>query len=332
MDATNADLEPIEPAQAQELYLEHKATDCAAKTVRAHRYRLNHLVEWCRANGIDNLNELTGRHLQEYRLWRKKDGELAPLTLNQQMSTVRVFLEWCASIEAVPADLYDKVLVPRVRPEDQRRDETLPADTARAILSYLQKYEYASTEHAVFGLLWETGIRLGAAHSLDVGDVDVDTATLRVEHRPDSDTRLKNGRQGERPIALTADCATLLVEYLDTTRPAGTDAHGREPLFTTAYGRMHRSTLRNLIYRVTAPCYRGEPCEECTGAAERKCPDAVSPHAIRRGSITHFLSNDVPVEIVGDRMDVSRDVLDKHYDKRSAAVKLEQRRGYLSNV
>jgi hypothetical protein len=35
---------------------------------------------------------------------------------------------------------------------------------------------------------------------------------------------------------------------------------------------------------------------------------------------------------VGDRMNVSRDVLDKHYDKRSAEVKLEQRRGYLDNI
>lgn len=58
----------------------------------------------------------------------------------------------------------------------------------------------------------------------------------------------------------------------------------------------------------------------------------MSPHAIRRGSITHYLSEDVPVEVIGDRMNVSRDVLDKHYDKRSEDVGLEQRRGYLENV
>lgn len=31
-------------------------------------------------------------------------------------------------------------------------------------------------------------------------------------------------------------------------------------------------------------------------------------------------------------MDVSRKVLDKHYDKRSEEVRLEQRRGYLDNI
>jgi hypothetical protein len=61
-------------------------------------------------------------------------------------------------------------------------------------------------------------------------------------------------------------------------------------------------------------------------------PAAVSPHSIRRGSITHFLSQGVPVETAGDRMDVNRDVLDKHYDERSEEVKLEQRRGYLDKI
>ena len=64
----------------------------------------------------------------------------------------------------------------------------------------------------------------------------------------------------------------------------------------------------------------------------KKCPEAVSPHAIRRGSIMHYLAKDVPTEVVSDRMNVSRDVLDQHYDKRSEEGKLEQRRGYLENV
>jgi hypothetical protein len=41
---------------------------------------------------------------------------------------------------------------------------------------------------------------------------------------------------------------------------------------------------------------------------------------------------DVTVEAIRDRMGVSRDILDKHYDKRSEEVKLEQRRGYLENI
>lgn len=42
-------------------------------------------------------------------------------------------------------------------------------------------------------------------------------------------------------------------------------------------------------------------------------PDGKSPEtAIRRGSITHHLSEDVPEKVVSDRMNVSLDVLEKH--------------------
>ncbi|QKG93481.1 tyrosine-type recombinase/integrase [Halorubrum salinarum] len=331
MNTDEDDLEPIEPGTAQELFLDHKATDCTDSTVQNHRYRLNPFVRWCGEEEIDNLNELTGRDLQRYRLWRKEDGDLNKLSLRMQMSTLRVFLKWAGSIEAVPQNLYDKVMVPRVRPEERQRDETLDADDAREILEYLSKYEYASKEHAVMALLWQTGIRVGSAHSLDVDDVFLDENYVRLIHRPDEGTTLKNGKSGQRPVALTPDVAEVLAEYIRTHRRDVTDEHGREPLFTTAHGRMHGNTIRRLTYRVTAPCYRGVDCPGCE-SDESKCPEAVSPHAIRRGSITHFLTSDVPVDVVSDRMNVSRKVLDEHYDKRSEEVKMEQRRGYLDDI
>lgn len=325
------DREPIEPSRAQQLFLKHEASEIAAKTLESYRYRTNHFVRWCDEQGVDDVNDVTGRNLQEYRLWRQEDGDLVKLTLNQQLSTIRVFLTFCGSIEAVPADLCEKVLVPRVTPENERREETLDAETAEAILEYAARFHYASVEHALLAVLWETGIRLGAANSLDVGDVDVEGERIDLVHRVEQATELKNGSSDERPVAITTELATLLEDYVAHSRHDVVDEYGREPLFTTSRGRMHRTTLRGVVYRVTAPCFRDEPCPDCTGTADAKCGEAVSPHAIRRGSITHYLTEDVPVEVVGDRMDVSRDVLDKHYDKRSEDVKLEQRREYISN-
>jgi hypothetical protein len=44
------------------------------------------------------------------------------------------------------------------------------------------------------------------------------------------------------------------------------------------------------------------------------------------------LTEDVPVDVVSDRMNVSREVLEAHYDHRDEEVKVEQRRGYLEGV
>jgi Site-specific recombinase XerC len=187
------ELEPIEPERALELYLKHKATECSEKTVQSHRYRLKNFVRWCERNDIENLNILSGRDLQAFRLWRQEDGDLGKLTLNKHMSTLRVFLKWCASIEAAPANLAEKIMIPRLRPEEQRREETLDTETAQDILDYLSTYQYASTEHTVFAVLWETGIRLGAANSLDVEDLDTTNRRLTLVHRPDQGTQLKTG-------------------------------------------------------------------------------------------------------------------------------------------
>jgi hypothetical protein len=105
-----------------------------------------------------------------------------------------------------------------------------------------------------------------------------------------------------------------------------------EPLFTASSTRRHRTSIRQVIYRVTAPCFQGKQCPDCADDPDLPCPEAVNPHAIRRRSITHFLTEDVPIQIVGDRMNVSRKVLEGHYDKRSEEIKLEQRRGYLDSI
>lgn len=62
------------------------------------------------------------------------------------------------------------------------------------------------------------------------------------------------------------------------------------------------------------------------------CPSSVSPHAIRRGSITYRLSEDVSEKVVSDRMNVSLDVLEKHYDRRGEQQKAEQRQDQLDRL
>jgi len=40
----------------------------------------------------------------------------------------------------------------------------------------------------------------------------------------------------------------------------------------------------------------------------------------------------VPENVVGDRANVSKDVLDQHYDQRTERERMEQRRGYLDDI
>jgi integrase len=226
--------------------------------------------------------------------------------------------------------------------EDDTKDVKLDAEVAEGILDYLSTYEFASERHVCPQLMWKALLRRGAVQALDIGDYDPQEMSLEVAHRPDTGTPLKNKKLGERFIALDDETCAVIDAWLDDQRPAVEDEYGRKPLLASSNGRVHATTVGNYIYSVTTPCtYTGEcphdrVIEECDAAAVRSeastCPSSLSPHTVRRGAITHWLSSDVPEPIVSARANVSTEVLDKHYDRRTERKKMEQRRKYLDQV
>ncbi|WP_241431221.1 site-specific integrase [Halococcus thailandensis] len=227
-------------------------------------------------------------------------------------------------------------MIPTIEGGEGSRDSLMEVAHAEKLLEHLRKFEYASREHVLFLLLWHTGIRIGTVHSLDVKDFEEQHQRLSLVHRPESGTRLKNKSDGERYVALSEQVVTVVADYLQEVRPSVEDDAGRRPLITTPYGRPVKTTLRKFVYALTQPCVVGDcPLDkerdtcEYDGADSLKCPESISPHSIRRGSITNFLSEDVPEKVVSDRMNVDQKTLSKHYDRRSEEEQTEQRREYL---
>ncbi len=335
-------LEPLDPETGLEMYLRDKEAELAASSVKSHRYRLKHFLRWCDKEDIDNLNDLTGRKIQQYRLWRRDDGDLSIASEKTQMDTLRVFIRWAESVDAVEQDLSTKVRSPSMTPEQNTRDEMLDTEEAEDVLEYLIKYQYASCRHVTVALMWHTMMRVSSVHALDVDDYHRDEQYIEVRHRPQTDTPIKNKKDGERLVALSDDICMLLDDWLEDQRPNVTDDYGREPLVATTQGRANKTTLRKYVYQATRPCFRGADCpeerdpEECDAAIKDqqafRCPANVSPHAIRRGSITHSLNSDLPDNVVSDRANVSPAVIEQHYDRRTEKEKMEQRRDYLDRL
>ena len=338
--ARTGTLEPLTPSRAKTLYLESRSDELADRSLKLHEKHVGSFVEWYTDKGGEetNMNDVTARVVHEYKL-HIKDG-FAQSTLSIYLSTVRQFIEFCESIDGVAGGTAEKIVLP-----DRDRNactEMLDPEEAETILAYLRKYHYGSRTHALMTVLWHTGIRTGTAQALDVSDLDEERERLRIRHRPDTETPLKNGDTAERFITLSGDVTEVLADYVTENRHAVTDEYGREPLFTTKRGRPAKNSIRRSVYAATRPCATGRDCPhgedpDTCEAAQRtndacKCPSTVSGHPVRRGSITHFLRRDVPEKVVSDRMNVSQDVLDEHYDRRTEDEKAEQRRQFLSNV
>ena len=335
-----SELQPLSPERALEMYLEQRRSEVTETTLAAHRYRLKHFVRWAE-NGdrLPNLNDLNGRELHQYRIWRREDGDLNTVSMQTQMSTLRVFMKFCEEIDAVAPNTHEKVRVPTLDATEGARDSIIDPGKVVDILEYLSTYHYASVRHTLMTLMWHTGARVGGVHSLDLRDFHEEDQRLYFEHRPRSGTTLKNGFQGERVVALSDIATRVLADYIGAHREVVLDEHGREPLLTTKHGRPAKTTLRDWVYEITQPCFYTRECPHDKEVAscewrhhDRRsgCPSNNPPHDVRRGSITHYLSEDAPKEAVSDRMDVKVDTLDEHYDKRSEEVKSEQRRGYFT--
>ena len=342
------ELEPITPEEAIGMYEADRKQELRKTSFRVHQSALRFFKQWCSDQEIENLNDLTGRQLHQYRIWRREEAPTKTDTLSKQSEKtqqkfLRQFIRYCEQIDAVPVGLHAKVRIPSIPDDEVARSDTVDAEQAQEVIKWLGNYEYASLEHVVWLLLADTGARIGTIVALDLDDYcpQEEPPYIRVRHRPETGTKLKNGENGERLIALSENVCRVIDDYLDHHRPDVTDDYGREPLLATTHGRVSRGTIRKYIYKWTRPCAVGngcphdrdpETCEATKTNSASKCPSSRSPHAIRRGYITHQLESGVEHSFLGGRCNVSNEVLRDHYDARDERAKMEVRRRELDQA
>lgn len=343
------DLDPIPPEAAQDYYLDQRRYEVSDDTLESHEYRLKSFVRWLTSEShgdcvIQNMNDVDLRTVHSYRVFKREENfeGVKPCngsTMQGQISTLRVFFNRIADINAVPDSLADRISLPTLDDGEMVDERFISAGRANKILDYLHQWEFATSEHVALLLLWRTSCRLGGLRAIDVRDFDSEDEGITLRHRPDTGTPLKNGSDSERDVSLKSFIVEVVETYLDSPhRSDQTDEHGRRPLITTSQGRPAPSTIRNWMYKWTQPCRIGEPCpeerdpDECKATKHRhlsKCPVSLSPHPIRSGSITAHRDSGTPRQIVSDRGDVSEEILEQHYDQASKRQRMRRRRDHI---
>jgi integrase/endogenous inhibitor of DNA gyrase (YacG/DUF329 family) len=202
----------IPPHEAKNRYLKDKSTDVTDSTLSNYRTTLDGFCNWlCNEAGVKTLNTLTSDEIQQFKEWRLE--RVKTITLKTDMTCIKGFIQFCEHINAVPDGMHQLVRVPKPNREDEVADSILTSDEATEILAYLDKHEYASLRHVVFSVLWKTGMRRSSLYGLDKRDFeDGANPYLRVRHRPESGTPLKNKSRGERDVRITDEVANVLRE------------------------------------------------------------------------------------------------------------------------
>ena len=333
----STDLRPLAPEEGVDRFLQMREQNGNRETtLQNDKTRMNHFLRWCEEEEIENLNDLTGRQLSGFVEWRCE--QVKEVTVEKQLSSIREALRYWANIEAVTAGIAERIYAPQLKDVDDTKDVHLDPERAERMLSYLDRYQYASRDHVVLALLWRTGMRRSAIRSLDVDDLQPEEHAVRLEHRIDEGTRLKNGEGSERWVFLGPRWFSIVEDYLDNpARNDVTDEYGRRPLITTE-GRPTGDTYYKWVNRLTQPCEYGEcPHDRDPETCEARgsdgypslCPSSRSPHAIRRGAITEHLRKGTSPDVVSERMNVGLETLYKHYDARSERDKMTVRKDTL---
>ena len=329
----------LTPRAARRQFLNSKCGNVKESTYRSYRYPTKHFVEYCESNSVEAIGEVNS-YLIESWVQRRESEDVKAITAKNNAKHVRVFLKWCVNSGLIDPGVAERMRIPETGEKGDVSSKTVRREQAEQILTRLSTYEYATRKHAAFKFIWETGCRVSGAIAIDMDDLGKNPKngkpTVKFRDRPT--TQLKNGQRGERTIMISEDLDGVLTDYIEGRRKRVTEDNGRKPLFTTQAGRVSRQVMYKDTVAFSRPCVYagfcpdGREIESCEYAQKKKkaasCPENFSLHPIRRGSITDHLNRGFPKEVLSERVDVSVDVLDKHYDARTEQDALDRREEY----
>nr|WP_241988342.1 site-specific integrase [Halorubrum sp. SP3] len=313
--------------RAIQRYLRRRRSDSTDSSVEAWKYRLKLFREWCYGIDLKRVGELRGLDFDEY--YEIRAGEVAPVTLEGEMWTLRMFVKYLEQIDAVERGLHESVRIPELDRDERASQEALDAEPALALIEYFRNSDRdrAKRNHAFLELAWYTGARQSGLRSLDLRDVNYrldsdEQSWIEFHNRESTGPRLKNGVRGERPVGIPDETARVISEYVRDYRMDTHDDEGRQPLLSTREGRPAEATVRTWSYNATLPCLHGacphgkekETCEWTDYHKASKCPSSRSPHPIRTGSITWQLNIGIPPEVVAERVNATVSTIEDHYD------------------
>lgn len=331
-----------DPETCVQLFLRKRKRIVAEQTLYNNKGHLNVFTRWCENRGVTDLGDLDGHDFLEYQFYLEDERELKPITVGNHFNTLRVFFKFLETYDYIPQEghVATQLESPEFGKGQEAKTTMLEPDAVKGIFDHLTKFEYARRRHILFAILWHTGARLGAVRGLDLDDYtppsetaeDEPYGTIEFYHRPETGTPLKNGDigtthpdGGEREVFIHPDYCEIIDDYIRINRPNVEDEYGRKPLLTTENGRASMTALRMQIYTLTRPCeYTGscpvgedpETCAYTDYMESSKCPESVSPHPIRRSSITYHLKHEGwSYEDASEKFNVGIDILKRHYDQ-----------------
>ena len=230
-------------------------------TCKNYRRDLERLSEYLDAAGAAGWTDVDSEHIRTFAAACFRKG-LSPKSIQRRLSAARSFFRYLIREEAVRKNPVTSVSSPKSR---KRLPGNLDADRMARLLDIPGDGAIVDRDRAILELLYSSGLRLAELIDLNVGDVDMQDATVRVTGKGNKDRIVPVGRHALRALRQWASTRAELADV------------GEVALFVSNRG--NRISPRSVQARVKH-------------WARRQGIDAnVYPHLFRHSFATHVLES-----------------------------------------
>lgn len=166
-------------------------------TVRAYRRDLSGFLALCREQGVRDWAAVDGDLVRRHVVRRRSAG-LGGRSLQRELSAVRSFYTYLL-VEGVATD--NPALDVRAPKSPRRLPEVLDVDRTEALLQPRGTDPLARRDHAMWELVYSSGLRLAELVGVRVGDFSADRSRVRVTGKGAKTRVLPVGSAARRALA-----------------------------------------------------------------------------------------------------------------------------------
>lgn len=175
-------------------------------SIQNHRLDLIRFLDWLGEQGANDLEALQGLDAETLLSYRQHlSGRLKPRSVNRHLSTLRLFFRHLEEAGQVARNPAEQIVFVKTLPD--LPELLLPGEVSALLDAPDEAHYLGLRDRAMLELLYATGLKLNELIALDVADLELDMAFVRVR-----------GRR-QRMVPLTDRAVALLRRYLAETRP-----------------------------------------------------------------------------------------------------------------
>ena len=165
-------------------------------TCKNYRRDLQALAAFCEQSDVDSWGDLDSEHVRVFSATCFRKG-LSARSIQRRLSAARTFFRYLIREKAVSKNPVSSVSAPKGK---KRLPGNLDADRMARLLDIPGDGAIVDRDRAILELLYSSGLRLAELIDLNLGDVDMHDATVRVTGKGNKDRIVPVGRHALKAL------------------------------------------------------------------------------------------------------------------------------------